>query len=154
MTRHHFPPSAGARRRTLLRRDQKGAAAVEFALVILPFMLILYGLIAFGMMLALKQSMTGAAADAARSAVGVPAGTEVAVAKATLAQRLDWLGAKYSPGDSPDPVVGPCANDAAKTCITVKVHYPYGAKPLVPKGLGIGFLTPEVIDTEATVQVS
>ncbi len=61
MIRHHSPPGAGSRR-SPRRRDQKGAAAVEFALVILPLMIVLYGLIYFGMALATKQRITNAAA--------------------------------------------------------------------------------------------
>lgn len=154
MTRYLSLPRAGGRR-SLRHRDQKGAAVLEFALVFLPFVFILYGLIAFGMMFALKQSMTSAASDAARSAIG--AGTpaqEVAAAKATLAKRLSWLGAKYSPTDSIDPVVGACANDAAKTCITVTVTYPYGTKPLIPAAPGLKLVTPSTLSTQATVQVS
>ncbi|HEV2759699.1 MAG TPA: TadE/TadG family type IV pilus assembly protein, partial [Acidimicrobiales bacterium] len=104
MTRHHPPPPAGSRR-TLGRRDQKGAAAVEFALVILPLMFVLYGLIAFGMILALKQSVTSAAAEGARAVVGVPddaatpADERLEKARTTVAARLNWLGAKYSPSD-------------------------------------------------------
>ena len=62
-------PRRGRPRR--LRRDQTGAAAVEFVLVAIPLFFILYGLIAFGMMLALKQSVTNAAAEGARAVVGV-----------------------------------------------------------------------------------
>jgi len=127
---------------------------VEFAIVVGPFVLILYGLIAFGMMFALKQSMTSAAADAARSAIGVPAGTEVTAAKAAVAQRLSWLGAKYTPGDSPDPVVGPCPNNTVRNCITVVVSYPYATKPLVPSAPGLGLVSPSVIRSQATVQIS
>ncbi|MGI8806299.1 MAG: TadE family protein [Acidimicrobiales bacterium] len=127
---------------------------MEFSLVILPLIFVLYGLIAFGMMFALKQSMTNAAAEGARSALGAPAGTEVAVAKAAVAQRMGWLGAKYSAADSPDPVVAPCVNDATKNCITVRVNYPYGTKPLIPLAPGLGLFTPSTFGTEATVRLS
>jgi Flp pilus assembly protein TadG len=127
---------------------------VEFAMVVGPLMLLLYGLIAFGMMFALKQSMTSAAADAARAAIGAPPGTEATVAQLALNQRLSWLGSKYSAADSPAPVVAACANNAAKQCITVKVNYPYAAKPLVPNPPGLSMLAPTVMKSEATVQIS
>ncbi len=124
---------------------------VEFSLVILPLFLVLYGLISFGMMFALKQSMTNAAADAARSAIGA---TDPAFAASeTLDDRLSWLGAKYDASDSPAPSVAPCDNDATKTCITVKVIYPYESKPLVPLAPGLGLFTPSSMTTEATVQL-
>jgi Flp pilus assembly pilin Flp len=131
-----------------LRRDESGAALVEFAVVMSLFVFILYGLIAFGMALALKQSMTSAAADAARSAIG--ATDPVAAAQATVAQRLGWLGSRYQASDSPAPVVAQCPNDASKQCIRVQLNYPYGSRPLVPlAGLG-----PSTIHTESWVQIS
>ncbi|MDQ6725376.1 MAG: pilus assembly protein [Actinomycetota bacterium] len=125
---------------------------VEFALVILPLMLLLYGLVSFGMMLALKQSMTNAAAEAARAAVG--ATDPVATAQATVQQRLSWLGSKYQPSDSPTPVVAPCINDTAKNCITVQIIYPYGSRPLIPPAPGLGLVTPNAFTSQATVQIS
>jgi len=153
VTRHHLVPSGGRRR--LRGRDQRGAAAVEFALVIMPLMFVLYGLIAFAMMFALKQSMTSAASDAARSAIGAgsPA-AQVQAAKDALVDRLDWLGDKYDPADSPEPQVAPCANNPFKTCITVTVTYPYSSKPLVPLAPGLGLVTPSTINSKATVQLS
>ena len=55
-------PSAGSRRRCR-RGDESGAALVEFALVVGLFVFVLYGLVWFGMMLALKQGVTNAAAE-------------------------------------------------------------------------------------------
>ena len=54
-------PPAGTRRRA--RRDQRGAAILEFALVAPLFFLVILGLVTFGMILAKKQSITNAAAD-------------------------------------------------------------------------------------------
>jgi len=127
---------------------------VEFALVMIPLTILLYGLIVFGMMFALKQSMTSAAADAARSAIGATSGDEVTAAQNTLQDRLGWLGDKYSPSDSPTPEVKPCMNDVSKSCITVKLAYPHNTKPLLPLAPGLGLITPSSINTEATVQLS
>lgn len=148
--RFSLPPD---RRRLRVRRSESGAAAVEFALVILPLVFILYGLIAFGMMFALKQSMTNAAADAARSAIG--ASDPVAAATATVADRLDWLGGKYNAAtDLSVPAPAPCPNDATRQCITVTINYPYGSRPLVPTAPGLGLITPDKFTSKATVQIS
>ena len=64
------PPTAHARSGLRRERGESGAALVEFALVIGLFMLILYGLISYGMIMATKQRVTNAASEAARSAVG------------------------------------------------------------------------------------
>lgn len=167
MTRHHPPRPVG--RRSLRWRDQKGAAAVEFALVILPLVFVLYGLIAFGMMLALKQSVTSAAAEGARSVVGVTDDTTTAAderlekAKTTVAARLNWLGGNYDPSDVKvswyDPGSLTCNYAAAPVTppapvtVCVKITYPYGTRPLVPLAPGLGLVTPETLGSEARVQV-
>jgi Flp pilus assembly protein TadG len=148
--RHHPPGPAG--RRSLRQRDERGASAVEFSLVLLPLVLVLYGLISFGMMFALKQSMTNAAADAARSAIGA---TDPAVtARNTVGDRLNWLGSKYAATDSPAPSIAACASAPGRDCITVTVRYPYKNKPLVPLAPGLGFIIPSTITSTATVQIS
>jgi Flp pilus assembly protein TadG len=48
------------------RRDQRGAAAVEFALVLLPMLYLIFGTIQFGWYLYAMQSGTSAVGDAAR----------------------------------------------------------------------------------------
>ena len=49
---------------------ENGVEMLEFALVIPIFIFVLYGLIAFGMMLSAKQTITHSAAEGARAAVG------------------------------------------------------------------------------------
>jgi len=152
------------------RRDQSGAAAVEFVLVAIPLFFILYGLIAFGMMLALKQSVTSAAAEGARAVVGVvddpaTAGVDERVKKAqdTVANRLGWLGSKYQPSDLTvgwyDSGTNSCSALAvgapvpAPATICVKIAYPYGSRPLIPTAPGLGLITPSTLGSEARVQV-
>jgi hypothetical protein len=151
VTRHHPEPPAGGRW-SLHRRDQKGVSSVEFALVMVPLFLILYGLITFGMMFALKQSMENAASEAARAAIG--ASDPEATASATVADRLDWLGSNYNAGDSPLPSEAPCVYDITKQCITVTVTYPYKTKPLLPLAPLMDLFVPSSMTSKATVQLS
>ena len=163
-----LPPVEVRRRRP--RRNQSGAAAVEFVLVVIPLVFILYGLIAFGMMLALKQSVTNAAAEGARSVVGVvddpsTPGVDERVLRAqqTVANRLDWLGSKYQSSDLTvawwDSTTSSCVNVAAGASppspptICVKISYPYSSRPLVPLAPGLGLVTPSTLGSEARVQV-
>jgi len=143
---------------------ERGAVLVEFSLVVVIFVALLYGLIAYGMAFALKESMTNAASEAARSAVGAPTGSEETTAYATANDRLGWLGAKcctYEGGTEPDdPMVldaatGACANNTNEQCITVKATYDYERSPLVPvmRLPGFTYLFPNTIKTEATVQL-
>ncbi|MDP8938094.1 MAG: pilus assembly protein [Actinomycetota bacterium] len=143
------PPTSHRRRH--FGGDQSGAAMVEFALVVGLFAFLLYGLIAFGMVLATKQRITNAAAEAARSAVGVP---DAATAESTATDRVTRiLGApngRYTVtpvGAACDPLVplGP-------QCITVTVTWDYKNHPVVPPAPGLGLIMPESFGSAATVQ--
>ena len=64
--------------RTLLsrrRRGERGAAALEFALVVVPLLLILGGIVNFGMAFSQKLALDNAVRQAARAAV-VDTGTD------------------------------------------------------------------------------
>jgi Flp pilus assembly pilin Flp len=68
----------GSYMRTLLsrrRRGERGAAAVEFALVVVPLLLILGGIVNFGMAFSQKLALDNAVRQAARAAV-VETGTD------------------------------------------------------------------------------
>ena len=162
---------AGRRgRQRRLRRDPSGAAAVEFVLVAIPLFFILYGLIAFGMMLALKQSVTNAAAEGARAVVGVvddPLTTtvdeRVKKAQDTVANRLGWLGGKYQASDLTVGWYSSGTNSCSTLpvgispptppTICVKITYPYDSRPLIPPAPGLGLITPSTLGSEARVQV-
>lgn len=145
----------GARSRRRFRRgDQSGAALVEFALVAGLFIFILYGLIWFGMMLALKQGVTNAAAEGARSAVGLTGVDAQTKAQQTVADRLGWLGGNYSDSDITVDLPAPCQPSGVGTCITVSIAYPWEDRPLIPAAPGLGFVAVEQITSEATVQIS
>ena len=129
---------------------------LEFALVIPIFIFVLYGLIAFGMMLSAKQTVTNAAAEGARAAVGATAGNQVQAAHDRVAQAMkDSLG-QYNVDDpgSFSATVGGCQGAPAHQCITVTVTYPYSSKPLVPPAPGLGLVTPDKLSSTAVVQVS
>jgi Flp pilus assembly protein TadG len=149
-----------------VRRDERGAALLEFALVFGLFVFVLFALIAFGMILSTKNSITHAAAEGARSAIAPyndPANTTtaakkaaaIAAAKAQVASSLSWLGSKYVAADSPDPTVGACVGSTSgtATCITVKVVYPYETRPLVVAP-GMDLITPKTFSSTAVVELT
>ncbi|MGH9277686.1 MAG: TadE family protein [Acidimicrobiales bacterium] len=156
MLSNHALPRGLRRLRHLGRRDESGAALVEFALVFGIFVFILYALIAFGMMLATKQSITNASAEAARATVGsADFATAEATAKATVTQRLDWLGSNFNVNDSSQfsAVAVPCVSSATTSdCIKVSVTYNYSANPLVPPAPGLNLITPNKFSSESTVK--
>lgn len=138
-------PQARSRLRTG-RKNESGAALVEFALVIGIFMLVLYGLISFGMIMATKQRVTNAASEAARSAVGE---SDDAAAIAAATTRLNTLLAGSAGSYTPDVTTVACGTS---TCVKVKITWDWKNHPVVPPAPGIGLVTPDKIISEAQVQ--
>lgn len=141
---------------------ERGSVLVEFSFVFALFVLVLYGLITFGMILATKNSLTHAAAEGARAAVSVvddpstPAVDErVDRAKDQVGRSLGWLGGKYQAGDTAAAVAA-CdpAVPAGPSCITVTITYPYKDRPIVPPAPGLGLVTPDTLTSTAVVELS
>jgi Flp pilus assembly protein TadG len=145
------------------KHDERGAALLEFALVFGLFVFVLYGLIAFGFMLSLKNSITHAAAEGARAAIGVtddpstPAVDERSQAAQTRAyQSLSWLGSKIQLSDISVATPAHCTSSSSPTatCITVVITYPYATRPLVPALPGLGLVTPDNFKASAVVELT
>ena len=124
---------------------------VEFALVVGLFVMVLYGLIYFGMALATKQRVTNAAAEGARAAVGAPS---AAVAQTKAQERVLKLmgtpGGRYTV----TPVAAPCSTSAptGPQCITVTVNYDWRNHPAVPAAPGLGLVPVRTLGSVAVVQ--
>jgi len=136
---------------------------LEFALVFGLFVFVLYALIAFGMMLSAKNSLTHAAAEGARAAIGVvddPAtplvDERVTAAQTRAYQSLSWLGSKIQLADVSVPAIAHCASSASPTamCVTVNITYPYSTRPLVPPAPGMGLVTPDNLKATAVVELT
>ena len=127
------------------------------------FVYVLYALIAFGFMLSLKNSVTHAAAEGARAAIGVvdnPATTlvdeRVEAARSRTLASLDWLGSRIQPSDVVVSPIAHCTNSSSPTalCVTVVVTYPYATRPLVPPAPGLGLVTPDNFKASAVVELT
>ena len=142
--------------------DQRGAALVEFSLVIVLFLVLLYGLVAFGLMLALKQSVTNSANEGARAAIG----GDLAASYASAEDGLTWLGTKCcqsttgaytgevsgAPLDI-KPTEGFCAGTSGPRCVTVDITYDYAGTPLLPPLPGLGVVFPNTIASTGVIQL-
>ena len=137
------------------RRDESGAAILEFSLVVGLFVFILYALIAFGLMLSLKQSITAAAAEGARAAVGISDdATALTTAQTTAAERLDWLSTSQKAALIITPtILDPCPGGSGR-CMQVEVTYPYEGNELVPPAPGLGLVTPSSFGSTAVVKIT
>lgn len=152
MNRHHPLPPAGTRRGLLRRRDQKGAALVEFAMVVGLFVMVLYGLIYFGMALATKQRVTNAAAEGARAAVGAASPGDAQTIAQTRVESLLGPQGRYTVS----PVAGACnaGNLGGPQCITVTISWDWENHPAVPAAPGLRLAPVNTLGSTAVVQYS
>lgn len=162
-------------------KKQKGAAAIEFAILFPVFFLIFYAIITYGLIFAAQQTLTLAAAEGARAAVRypvqLPANTTQLTARKNAAcamanGALDWLrkmgtglGATScmdsSTGDAAGIYVSSsdCSGISPSTgfsCVNVRINYSYASSPLIPKLFGplLSLPTPDVLRGGAVAQVS
>jgi Flp pilus assembly protein TadG len=138
-------------RRSRRRRNERGAAIVEFSLVIGIFVLVLYALIYFGMALATKQRVTNAAAEGARAAVGAASAADAqSKAQNRILSLLDAPNGRYTP----NAVAAPCdtADPGGPQCITVTIDYHWDTHPVVPAAPGLGLAPVNTLGSKAVVQ--
>lgn len=113
--------------KTGLPKSQKGAVAIEFALVFVIFFAVFYGLVSYSLPFVLMQSFNEATSEAVRRSVAVDPTTPsyatvlVNTANATLTQQLLWVPSALN------LVVGvdtSAVYDPTKGILTVTVNYP------------------------------
>lgn len=136
--------AGGVARRRRGRADERGAAAVEFALVVPLLLLIVFGVISYGYLLSFRQGLSQAAAKAARAAAVSGADTEaekVSAARDAVGDALDFYGVSCASNDDlvkGGVTVGDCVVTVAACssgdadCVTVDVEYWYDDHPLLP----------------------
>ncbi|WP_139981994.1 TadE/TadG family type IV pilus assembly protein [Nocardioides litoris] len=158
----------GRRGRRARGRDRdRGAAALEFALVVPFLLLLLLGIISYGMMLSFRQSMSQAATEGARAAaVTIDPSKRKSEGYAAVQEALSAFDVRCDSGnvvvdgaDAGDCSVtspGPCTPAAAAgvQCVTVTVTYRYRDFPLVPNFPGVGVVIPETLSYSAQARVS
>lgn len=150
-------------KRMRARAGERGAAVLEFAIVAVLLMMFIYGIAAYGILLATKNNITHAAAEGARSALSVadlPAATldarRITQAQNTVATRLSYLGSKYQASDTSATIALCNPSDPADTskCITVTITYPWSSRPIIPSAPGLGIIMPNNLRSTAVVRLS
>lgn len=150
MTRSTRPGHAERR-----ARRRRGGAAVEFALVFPLFFALLYGLVNYGLLFALQQSMVVAAEDAARAAVACDPAQDpddhedcvVDRARATAGIALAWLPSSTQGvilgADNGNVLVELEDAPPADPSVSVTLTYPnYSSNPLLPPLISWTVLVP------------
>ncbi|GAA2074608.1 pilus assembly protein [Aeromicrobium halocynthiae] len=157
----------GNRRHRVRRRDEHGAAMVEFALIAPLFIALVFAVISYGYMLSYRQAVSQAASEGARSVAVAPSGT----AQAQLASRardaingsLGSYGVQCATGGvltRGGTTVGSCTittstscGSGGGTCTTVVVDHAYRANPLIPSFPGLGITLPDRLRYSASMEV-
>jgi Flp pilus assembly protein TadG len=128
---------------------------VEFAIVVLLLITLLYGIVTYGLILAAQATITQAAADGARS--GIVTTTPAATAEAQAGTDLGWMD-KGTCGTSGTTITCnaveiPCPSNANQECLKVTVVYNYSSNPLFPELPGLGLITPSTITSTNVLQI-
>ena len=135
----------GAARR--VQEADRGAAAVEFGLVLLPLTLIVLGIISYGMMLSFRQSISQSAAEGARAgALSIVTANQIPDAAQAVSQAIGsgitcvQNGASYvlqrggQTVGSCTPTIAFCkdaaGNNLPNQCVSVTVTYDYKNHPV------------------------
>lgn len=150
--------------------DERGAAMVEFALVVVVLATFLSGIITFGLILASKQTITQAASEGARAAVSSPydeddlavpaSSAPVKEALAQAERSLGWLDRTCAAdGDSMTctATMFKCPLDPSdpaspeRDCLSLEVRFNYANDPVIPVMPFIDKALPERISATAVV---
>jgi Flp pilus assembly protein TadG len=166
----------GARR--LDGQDERGAELIEFAIVVVLLITLLYGIISYGLILAAQSTVTQAAADGARAGIVEGTGTTTCglaqsvstagcTAVAQAATDLGWMdkGQCAEVVNGTTVVTGAgvttctantetCPSNANATCLAVSVSYNYASSPLFPELPGLSVITPSTISSTNVLQLS
>lgn len=128
---------------------------VEFAFVGLLFVLLLTGLITFGLILSFKQNLTQAAAEGARAGAVATLNPESAARTAADAA-VDAYDEECDQGALTCTItVADCDGAAGgPDCITVELAYDYAADPLIPRFPILSGMYPDTIRSASTAEVN
>ena len=124
--------------KTSLGKKQKGAAAIEFALVFVIFFAVLYGVVSYSFPLLLVQSFNNATAEAVRRGMAVDpnaSGYEVALKKEVgdvLAKKLQLVPTAVRPGLLMEPKY---ENGILSATVTLQTDYLKSIMPVLKLGI-------------------
>ncbi len=128
----------------MIIKDQNGGAAVEFALILPLLIVLLFGIVEFGLLLYNKQIITNASREGARAGVvaGIPRLDDAGI-QAVVNKYADKYLVTFGTKNFPPPVILPV--ESARTGflfgkdLSVKITYDYDF--LVLKAFGFGPIT-------------
>jgi Flp pilus assembly protein TadG len=129
-------------------RTERGAAAVEFAIVLIPLMVLVAGILSYGFLLSFRQSVSQAAAEASRAIAIAPVTADrQAIAFDAINNVLHTL---CNTGALSCTVSTPAS---CSTCMSVTVSWDYAHDASKPK-FAIGFMLPDTLAYTSTTAVN
>ncbi len=159
-----------AGRRRARRRDESGAAAVEFALIAPLLVFLLFAIIGYGYMLSFRQGLSQAAAEGARAAAVAPAvltpAEKIARARTAVNDALGSYGVSctddgrlvrgaQSAGRCVVTIPQTCTSSTiGADCARVTLDYTYRDDSLLPAFPGLDIVLPEHLAYTTEAQVS
>jgi Flp pilus assembly protein TadG len=148
------------RRRRPRTDDESGVEMVEFGLVVVLLVALVYGLVFYGLLFGAHVTLTQAAADGARAGISysTPASAEAA-AETEASADVAWFGkGACSPSGTVLTCVAteaPCVSNVANTCLKVTVTYnSYSSHAVIPAVLGLGIFAPTNLVSTSTLQMT
>lgn len=154
---------------------QRGASAVEFAIVVPLVLLVVFEVMSWAYMFSFRQALSQATEEGARAAVGAPltncaasgtwstscaAQTAATTAIGNTLANYSYNGTTLSCGAAGVTCTVGAATTCASghTCVTVTVNYPYRSQPLlqhIPSNVGFfNVVLPPNLSFTSIVQVS
>jgi Flp pilus assembly protein TadG len=132
------------------RRDVRGAAAVEFALILPILLVLVFGIVNYGDMLSVRQSVSQAASEGARAAAVNPGdnAAKIAAGRKAVDAALDAQDQQCS-ATGCTVTIAPCEGEITKSCATVVVEIDYDG--IIA---GFGLVLPDTLSYTAVARVS
>jgi Flp pilus assembly protein TadG len=129
----------------------------DLVVVVGLFVIVLYGAITCGLILAAQSTVAHAAADGARSGL-ISVTTAVDTAEGQAGMDVGWMN-KGLCGTSDTTITCvaatiPCPSHPTARCLKVTVTYHYAAAPLFPELPGLTLLTPSVLSSTDVVRLA
>lgn len=152
--KHDLTKGTGRAKRSL--RSERGAALVEFSIAAVLFLGLIYGAVSYGVVFWVKSTITHAAAEGARAAVGKTGAAAITAAQDTAVDiKNKTLPAAYKNHAIVDTATtAACAGDPTATCLTITVRYPYKDHPIVPALPPIFPILPNELKSTSVIQIS
>jgi hypothetical protein len=144
-------------RRARRAADDRGAALVEFAVVIGVLIYVILGVVSLGVLLAVRHGLDEAAGEAARAAAiswDDPATVGVDERVETAEVSLASSGVDCAPGPvTCDVRIEPCTGDA-RDCVTVALVHDRDVDSIVGRIPVLEAVLPDTIEASATAMVN